>query len=105
MALTTGREILGCIVGNMSDLKENGWMEYVSFLYRNERMGMSGVLADLYIKRYKNNQERKNLSLMIIFTFNFDSSYVFERFQGREKKNSFKVEKANILKYNFENKK
>ena len=61
----------GVMVGNVSDLKENGWVEYVSFLYRNERMGMSGLLADLYIKRYKNNQERKNRGLIPSLTYDY----------------------------------
>ena len=48
------------MVWNVSDLKENGWVECVSFLYRNERMCMFWLLVDLYIKRYENHQERKN---------------------------------------------
>ena len=55
-----GWKCWGVMVGNVSDLKENGWVEYVSFLYRNERMCMFRLLADLYSKRYENNQERKN---------------------------------------------
>ena len=57
------------------------WRIYTSKDMKTIRSGRTGV--------------ESHLSLMIIFTFNFDSSYVFpERSQGRDKKNSFKVEKS-----------
>jgi hypothetical protein len=54
------------------------WLIYIAKDMKTIRSGSTGV--------------ESHLSLMIIFTFNFDSSYVFfKRFQGRDKKNSFKV--------------
>ena len=71
MALIAGWEILGCGVGNISDLDENGWMECVFFLYRNERMSMFGLCADLYIKRYENKQDRKNGELILFSNYDY----------------------------------